>query len=69
MITDNGATPIDILIVLIRMGLFLYVLLRVMFAVIIGARNAWTIGLNDLNFKSNLHLGSPYMRHRTRPEI
>ncbi len=41
MITDNGTTLIDVLIVLIGLALFTYVTLRVMFAVLIGARNAW----------------------------
>ena len=41
MITDNGTTLIDVLIVLIGLALFTYVTLRVMFAVLIGATNAW----------------------------
>jgi hypothetical protein len=41
MITDNGATPIDVLIVLIGLALFIYVTLRVMYALLIGAINAW----------------------------
>ena len=41
MITDNGATPIDVLIVLIGLALFIYVTLRVLYALLIGAMNAW----------------------------
>ena len=41
MITDNGATPIDVLIVLIGLALFIYVTLRVLYALLIGAINAW----------------------------
>ena len=41
MITDNGATPIDVLIVLIGITLFIYVTLRVLYALLIGAINAW----------------------------
>ncbi len=41
MITDNGATPIDVLIVLIGLALFIYVTLRVMYALLIWGINAW----------------------------
>jgi len=55
MITDNGATPIDVLIVLIGLALFIYVTLRVMYAVLIGAINAWrTVHHPDIE-ESKIH--------------
>ncbi|HII22544.1 MAG TPA: hypothetical protein HA307_07460 [Candidatus Poseidoniaceae archaeon] len=55
MITDNGATPIDVLIVLIGLALFIYVTLRVMYALLIGARNAWRTVHHPHTEESKIH--------------
>lgn len=55
LITDNGATLIDVLIVLIGLALFTYVILRVMFSVLIGARNAWRTVHHPDTQESKIH--------------
>jgi hypothetical protein len=55
MITDNGVTLIDVLIVLTGLALFIYVTLRVMFAVLIGAINAWRTVHHPHTEESQIH--------------
>jgi len=55
IITDNGATPIDVLIVLIGLALFIYVTLRVMYALLIGAINAWETVHHPDTEESKIH--------------